>query len=141
MSAIKSKQESRTVLNFNLNLPAKDQIKKILDDIEVADLYYSKDVGDVTFIDNNIIVGMYKIQLLFYSPNTNNKQKLKHRNKFKISLFEINSFGDKRINLGKDSRFNLCSWIKLNEKYQLCTEELSEIICICHRLNILKIFL
>ncbi len=141
MSAIKSKQESRTVLNFDVNLPTKDQIKKVLDDIEVTDLYYSKDVGDVTFIDNDIIVGMYKIQLLFYSPTTNSKQKLKNRNKFKISLFERNSFGDKRINLAKDSRFNLCSWIKLNEKYQLSTEDLSEIICMCHRLNILKIFL
>ena len=146
MSAIKGIQEFRTILNFNQDQVSKKSVFKILNKAEIKELDYFN--NQITFIENEILIGMYKIRLQFSntlafyeSANHNKVRKLKSYGKFKIKLFEKSFSGDKEIKIVKDNRFSLQPWSKLNSEYKLSVENLSEIVCYCHRLSKLKVFI
>jgi hypothetical protein len=140
MSAIRGRQKSKTILTFCSKQTNRDQIKKSLNHVRISNMYQSKDLKEFTFIYNDIVVGMYRIQLLFNYDSIVNKR-IKDCKNFKVNLFESSINGDKEINLYKDERFKDSCWNSLNKKNKLTVNELPEIILECSKLSELKMFL
>lgn len=142
MSAIKSKHESHVVLRFeNINI-SKKEVTNFLNKAIVADISHNKNFNDIVFINNDILVGIYKIRLSFKSATSLFTQtKLKNRGKFKINIFEKSSEGDKLILLSKDNIFKHQPWVKKNYNYNVSIKELADIVELCFKLNKLKLFL
>ena len=134
MSAVKGKKESKIILTFHSNKIEKKEIEKSLKSIKLQSFFYMSDKKEITFIDNDIVVGMYKVRL--YIPFFNNPQKLNNYKKFNFSIFEKTSSNYKEINIKNDSRFNLI-YKKINHN---SLSNLVEAIYLCSQLNYLKAF-
>lgn len=135
MSAIKSKYEHKTILDFSDKKVTRNSIQKSLRQAEFIQTYYENSGVSLTYIDNEIIVGMYKIRL--FLDVVDGAKKLRDYGRFQISI----QGGSKWINLTRDSRFKSQTWIKSNENNQLNISHLVDIILHCQRLDKLKSFL
>lgn len=143
MTAIKSKQESRVILDFTNQKYTKKYIKKSLTTAEVLEILEPENLENIVFIENNILIGMYRIHLLFSSLDaTASRHKLKDYGKFKIAIFERCSRNrEKQILLKKDKRFKSQNWVDKNFNYKLGIRDLTDIICLCQKMDHLKAFL
>jgi hypothetical protein len=144
MSLVKGTQEFRTILDFSKGEISKNMIKNALRSVEVLEVVRLKDSNTITFVENDIIVGMYQIRLIFDHLDANrNRTKLREYGMFRIAVFErsykTNSIHN--INLLTDRRFKDQYWSKLNRGYDLRIQNLVDIIMFVKRLNNLKLFL
>lgn len=138
MSLIKGKTEFRTILDVN-SKASKNQINKALRQVEVIELVCNEDANHYTFVENDIVVGMYNIRLEFYSISTEQRSRLKEYGGFKVSIYENNN--STGIKLNRDKRFKNQYWVKLNQDYKIRTNILTDIIMYTKRLDELKLFL
>jgi hypothetical protein len=136
MSAIKSKQESKIILNFSDKKLSKKYINDCLKQVEIISSYYCDKLDHLVFRDNDILIGMYKIRLSLLDIFSNNQN-----NQFKITIFERTAQGDKEISLSRDLRFKCSNWIQSNNNYKLKTKNLVDAIYLCNKLDNLKLYL
>jgi hypothetical protein len=142
MSLVKSKQEFRTILDFSKGKLSKNKIKNSLREAEV--LEYTQHGDAISFVTNDIQIGMYQIRLCFYSVNAEqSRNRLKEYGGFRVAIYERHrrSNAIQHINLDKDKRFNGQYWTKINKGYNLRMKHLVDIIMFTNRLNKLKMFL
>ncbi len=140
MTAIRSKFESRTILDFSSGKYSKNKIKQALRQCEVINILEGEDRDEWMIYDNHIKVGMYTIalNLPFDCPST--YRKLRDYGDFEISIFDTSS-KEHCINLQKDSRFKDRYWVSHNFFGKLRIKHLIDIIAHCKRLDKLKAFL
>lgn len=152
MSLIKGKQEFRTILDFSKGNISKNMIKRALREVEVHELVRLQDTNTYTFVENDIIVGMYQIRLFFSSVNSaSHRSRLREYGGFRIAIYERNRKAGKpespkgavlqHINLSSDKRFKHQYWVDLNKDYSIRMKNLVDIIMHLNRLNNLKMFL
>lgn len=140
MTAIRSKLESRIILDFSNGKYSKNKIKQALRQCEVINILEGEDNNEWLVYDNQIKVGMYTIvlHLPLDCPSTYNK--LKDYGDFEITIFDT-SYRENSINLRKDSRFRDQYWVSHNFFGKLRIKHLVDIISHCKRLDKLKAFL
>lgn len=142
MSLIKGKQEFRTILDFKGKL-SKNKIREALCQAEVLEVV-QHDGAAHTYVDNMINVGMYQIRLFFCTDHADvNRSNLKEYGKFRVGIYERSRNGKVvyNMNLSKDKKFKGQYWVELNKDYNLCINNLVDIVMYLHRLNNLKMFL
>lgn len=142
MGLIKGTQEFRTILDFSKGKVSKNMIKTSLRNAEVLELVKKKDTNDFIFIDNDILVGMYRIRLSFYSKDlSRSRTKLREYGQFHIAIYESGKDGSiHNINLKRDRRFKDQYWAKF-PGYDFRMKNLVDVIYYLKRLNNLKMFL
>ena len=137
MTLIKSSPEERTILDFSKGEISKNMIKSALRSAEV--LEYIKSEDHFIWIDNNIKIGMYQIELQFYERNlVNSRRKLREYGSFDIVISERYRGDNAIIDRNKDVRFKSQYWIK---NHKLRMKDLVDVIMFIKRLNNLKAFL
>jgi hypothetical protein len=136
MSVGKGKLESRTILDFSRSKISKNYIKNSLRSVKLSDFNLYENT--ITYINNEIKIGMYNIRLHFIdrAPIYQDKRPLKDCGKFNINIREAKSEED--INLSRDKRFKDQYWLG-DESMKINT--LTDVIMYCSRLNDLKPFL
>lgn len=151
MTAIRSAIEFRNISDFTS--PKNLSKRQIIDQLrcaEVLEAKFDKDV--VTFIVNNIKVGMYVITLSFADSqdvtNTGtSRSRLTQYGRFLINIYEnaiaVDKHGighvlSKDIEISRDRRFKHQKW---SNKETFNINELADVIMHCNRLNDLKAFL
>lgn len=139
MTAIRSHEEPRTVLDFSNGKCSKNKIRQSLKDCHLTSLEENEDY-EVTLYQNEIKVGMYSIviQLPF---DLEGPRKLKDFKDFEISIYDGADHKTSRINLKKDPRFRGQYWVSLNFFGKLRVKHLIDIVAHCRRLDRLKAFL
>lgn len=138
MSAIKTKHESRTILDLsNSKRLSKHQAYKLLRTTE-----FPERIG-LSYMDYSIRVGMYVINLHLINTRFDRPAKhLKDYGNFYITINEVNVREKySSINLNRDIRFTGQDWISANNTFSLRSYHLADIIVYCQRLNALKAFL
>ena len=133
MTASKTIHEYRTILDFS-NKVSKNIIKQSLQNAEVLSI--CPDKNSVTYIENEIKVGMYTVHLHLHNYETNIRN-LRGHGRFSISIHQT---GNTQANY-LESKFKDQPWVKRNDKADLRIQDLINIIYYCNRLNQLKIFL
>lgn len=150
MTAVKSKIEFRTVLDFPSEEPlSRNRVQTKLRAAEVTDAELAP--HSITYINNQIKVGMYTIRLVF--PDSSEaidggdiRHRLNQYGAFIIRISEnnpVNSGDDKydflqEIDITKDRRFKCQPWAH-NMLFNM--GDLVNVIIHCHRLDKLKVFL
>ncbi len=139
MTAIRSHEEPRTVLDFSNGKCSKNKIRQSLRGCHLTSLEENDDY-EVTLYQNEIKVGMYSIviQLPF---DLEGPRKLKDFKDFEISIYDGADHKTSRVNLKKDPRFRSQYWVSLNFFGKLRVKHLIDIIAHCKRLDKLKAFL
>lgn len=139
MTAIRSHEEPRTVLDFSHGKSSKNKIKQALDTCHLASLEEKRE-NEVILYLNTIKVGMYiiKIQLPY---DLVGPRKLKEFKDFEIAIYDSLDPKAKRIDLKRDSRFRGQEWVSHNSFGNLKMKHLLDAICYCKRLDRLKAFL
>lgn len=139
MTAIRSHEEPRTVLDFSNGKCSKNKIRQSLKDCHLTSLEENDDY-EVTLYQNEIKVGMYSIviQLPF---DLEGPRKLKDFKDFEISIYDGADHKTSRINLKKDPRFRSQYWVNLNFFGKLRVKHLIDVVAHCRRLDRLKAFL
>lgn len=144
MSLVKGKQEFRTILDFSFNKISKNRIKQSLRQAEVLEVIQQEESSICTFVENDIIVGMYQIRLFFNHREVGqHRTRLRDYGGFRIAIYERTRKGTvlHNINLNKDSRFKHETWIDLNKDCNVRIKNLVDIIILLQRLNSLRMFL
>jgi hypothetical protein len=140
MTLIKGKQEFRTILDFSKEKISRNMVQQALRKVEVRELV--QDCNNYTFIENDIIVGMYQIRLSFSSMDASvDRSRLREYGGFRISIYERKNKAIQNTNLLRDKRFKNQYWIYLNKNYDIRMKNLVDIILYLKRLNNLKMFL
>lgn len=139
MTAIRSHEEPRTVLDFSQGKSSKNKIKQALTDCTLASLVEDQDY-EVTLYLNQIKVGMYSI-VLQLPYDLEGTRKLKDFKDFEISIYDSEDVRTSRINLKKDPRFKDQYWVPLNFFGKLKVKHLTDVVVYCQRLDRLKAFL
>lgn len=134
MSAIKSKYECKEILDFSVGKITKNSVLKSLRQADFIQKYHSKSGAGLTYVENEIVVGMYKIHLLLRFNS--DAKKLRQYGKFQVVICD-----NQIIDLTKDFRFKSQIWVKPNKKNKLTITNLVDIILYCKKLDKLKIFL
>ena len=144
MSLVKGKQEFRTIWDFSFNKISKNRIKQSLRQAEVLEVIQQEESSICTFVENDIIVGMYQIRLFFNHREVGqHRTRLRDYGGFRIAIYERTRKGTvlHNINLNKDSRFKHETWIDLNKDCNVRIKNLVDIIILLQRLNSLRMFL
>lgn len=144
MSLVKGKQEFRTILDFSKDKLSKNRIKNALRKVEVLERVQNKDSNTISFIENDIVVGMYQIRLSFdYLDADRTRTRLREYGGFRIAVYERHRKTNiiQNINLLADKRFKNQYWASLNSGYNLRIKNLIDIVMFVSRLNNLKMFL
>lgn len=143
MTAIRAREERRTILDFSNGKYSKNKIKCLLQRCRVSSIE-GRDYTDIIFIDNHIKIGMYVIQLHLATLDLNRLDlkapgKLKDFGGFSVSIFErAEKFS---IDLRKDNRFQDQNWVSPSCYGKLRVKQLVDIIHYCRRLNNLRCYL
>jgi hypothetical protein len=134
MTSIRITTEHKTILDFGNSKISHHQAAGKIRCVDFLE-FKSKD-NLRTYLTYDIKVGIYTIFVdLFHTQSC--AKKLKDYKQLGIRVFE----GNKEIDLNKDSRFSLESWIKANKKLRIKPYHLAEAITFCSRLNHIKAFL
>lgn len=139
MTAIRSHEEPRTVLDFSNGKSSRNKIKQALDTCHLASLEEKKE-NEITLYLNTIKVGMYTIEIQL-PYDLAGPRKLKEFKDFEIAIYDNPDPKAKRIDLKKDSRFRGQEWISSNSFGNLKIKHLVEVVFHCKRLDKLKAFL
>jgi hypothetical protein len=139
MTAIRSHQEPRTILDFSYGKYSKNKIKLALEQCSLASLVENKQY-EITLYRNIIKVGMYSIKIEL-PLDLEGLHTLKEFRDFEISIFDSLDPKAKRIDLKKDSRFRNQDWALHNSFGNLRIKHLIDAIVYCKRLDRLKAFL
>ena len=139
MTAIRSHEEPRTVLDFSYGKSSRNKIKKALDNCHLASLEATEE-NEVTLYINSIKVGMYtiKIQLPY---DLEGSRKLKDFKDFEIAIYDTVDPKAKRIDLKRDPRFRNQEWIQHNSFGNFKIKHMVDVVLHCKRLDRLKAFL
>lgn len=143
MSAIKCRQENKTLLDFSdtNKRVSKNLVKQLL---RKADLpSYQRDDANITHINHDIVVGIYKIRLSLNNELDTQKNKLKQYGNFSFTIMELTNSGEKYggayvLLPPRDKLFKNQYWYYNNK---LRINDLANAIIYCNRLNHLKSFL
>jgi hypothetical protein len=135
MTAIRAREEHRTLLDFSNGKYSKTKIKHLLQHCYVST--WEEGRSDV-YIENDIKVGMYTIQLHLSLFSWTPSNKLKEFGDFGVSIFDSEKHC---IDLKKDKRFRGQYWIENNETGHLRGKQLVDIINHCKRLDRLRAYL
>lgn len=137
MTAIKVKEESRTLLDFSSGKYSKNKIKQLLRSCKVAAT--SGELDDLTLYVNKIRVGVFTIELVlpFDSPST--WQQISDYRDLSISV----SIGqdEEPIQLLKEPVFKSQEWARKNFFGNFRMKHLVEAVAYCKRLDKIKAFL
>lgn len=139
MTAIRSQEEQRTVLDFSHGKTSKNKIKKALDNCQLTSLEETED-NEVTLYLNSIKVGMYTIEIRL-PYDLEGPRKLKEFKDFEISIHDSSDIKSKSIDLKRDSRFKSQDWTQYNSFGNFKIKHMVEAIYYCKRLDKLKAFL
>lgn len=139
MTAIRSHEEPRTVLDFSHGKSSKNKIKQALDHCYLASLEENKK-NEVVLYLNTIKVGMYTIEIQL-PYDLEGPRKLKEFKDFEIAIYDSPDPKAKRLDLKKDSRFKNQEWVSHNSFGNFKIRHLVEVINHCKRLDRLKAFL
>lgn len=134
---IKYKTNNKTILNFSAGKISKNKLRKALSTAKFIPSIYNDSGIHISYVDNEIIIGMYKIRILFNW----NKEGLFLRNYggFQIRIYQGDD--NQEIDLNQDLRFKSEIWNYSNNRFKLKIKHLTEIIIHCQKLNNLKAFL
>lgn len=135
MTAVKTKNEYKTIIDFSNLKVSKNLIRRELRKIEVNYSYISN--FNTIKIINTIKIGEYTIRLYLTNYSNCLFGKLKKFGPFYINIYDH----DKRINLLNNTAFKNEYWNKINNKFQIRTKNLIDIIMYCYKLNQLQVFL
>jgi len=139
MTAIRSQEERRTVLDFSHGKSSKNKIKKALDNCYLTSLEETED-NEVTLYLNSIKVGMYTIEIKL-PYDLEGPRRLKEFKDFEISIYDGIDSKSKSIDLRRDSRFKFQDWVQYNSFGNFKIRHMVEAINHCKRLDRLKAFL
>lgn len=139
MTAIRSHEESRTVLDFSHGKVSKNKIKKALDNCYLTSLEESEE-NEVTLYRNSVKVGMYTIEIRL-PYDLEGPRKLKEFKDFEISIYDSGEHKSKCIDLNRDHRFRCQEWTQSNSFGNFKVRHMIEAIYYCKRLDKLKAFL
>ena len=138
MTAIRSHEEPRTVLDFSNGKSSKNKIKRELDHCYIASLEDKE--NEVTLYRNTIKVGMYTIEVVL-PFDLEGPRKLKEFKDFEIAIYDSPDPKAKRLDLKRDVRFKTQEWVCHNSFGNLKVKHLVEAVAHCKRLDRLKAFL
>lgn len=142
MTAIKCKQEYKTLLDFSdTKRVSKNLVKQQLRNAELQS--YRNDGRSMIHITHDIVVGMYKIRLSLHNDMHAQKSKLKEYGNFSLSIMELTNSGEKYgsvyVSLPPwDKLFKTQSWY-YNSNLRI--NDLADAVVYCKRLSKLKAFL
>jgi hypothetical protein len=139
MTAIKIKEEHTTILDFSTGRCSKNRVRQALQTCEMVSILEGKDITDLTWVINDIKVGMYTVRLYLLPDSAPGYRKLKEHGDFEVIIFD--TYGHDNIDLQKDGRFNNQYWVSRNFFGGLRVKHLVDIIVHCKRLDKLKSFL
>ena len=139
MSAIKSRREHQIILDFSDNKITKSFIQQALRTTRFSQFYYQSGSVGLVFIDHEIKIGNYIIELVL--DRCNNASMLRDYGRFSVNIWEtINDELKMKINLMRDNKFKITSWAELADKNRLNMGHLTQIILHCKRLSRLKCY-
>jgi len=130
-------RSNKTILNFSDGKVTRSKLRKSLSAAKFIPSVCRGEGLRFSFVDNEILVGMYKIRILLNWEKEG--QFLRNYGGFQIRVYQGDE--EQEIDLDSDRRFNFQSWIYLNQNSKLKIKHLAEIILYCQRLNKLKAFL
>ncbi len=139
MTAIRSQEELRTVLDFSCGKSSRNKIKQALDNCYLASLEENEE-NVVTLYLNTIKVGMYTIEIRL-PYDLEGPRKLKEFKDFEIAVYDSPEPKAKAIDLKRDSRFRFQEWVEYNSFGNFKVKHLVEAVNYCKRLDKLKAFL
>ena len=142
MTAVKCKQEYKTLLDFSKTdrRVSKNSVKQLLRQAEIPT--YQRDDKNVTHINHDIIIGIYKIRLSLCNEFDTQKNKLKQYGNFSFNIMELTNSGDEYGSAyvllpPRDKLFKNQYWY-YNDKLRI--NDLANAIIYCNKLNNLKAF-
>lgn len=138
MTAIRVKEEYKTILDFSKSRCSRSGVNKALRQCDLTSLVMGETFQDSTFLTNEIKVGMYNIQLHLPIDYLDACHKLKDYGDFEITISGSNH---DKIDLKKDCRFKDQYWVPYNFFGKLRIKHLTDAILHCKRLDNLKAFL
>lgn len=139
MTAIRSHEEHRTILDFSHGKCSKNKIRQSLNNCQLTSLEENEDYEVILYL-NEIKVGMYSV-VIQLPYDLEGPRKLKDFKDFEICIYDSHDPKASRINLKKDTRFRSQYWVELNFFGKLRVKHLIDIIAHCKRLDKLKAFL
>lgn len=139
MTAIRSHEESLTVLDFSHGKISRNKIKNSLNACCVASLVETEE-NEVTLYINSIKIGMYTIELRL-PYDLDGSRLLKEFKDFEIAIYDSADPKAKSIDLKRDPRFRNQEWVSHNFFGNFKIRHLVEAIFYCRRLDKLKAFL
>ncbi len=143
MSLIKGKQEFRTILDFSKGKVSKNMIKRSLRNATVHEMTQLPETGSLTFVENDIRIGIYHVRLFFSSVDAGrDRSRLREYGGFRIAIYERTSKGKAMRNVSLNNKlFRNQYWVELNKGYNLRMKNLADVIMYLKRLDNLKLFL
>lgn len=146
MTAIKATHRRKTILDFSKGKCSKNSIKQALRHCQLNSIELVKPNGnEYTVIINEVVVGMYTVQLHFPFDSSSKSKTLKNHGDFEMCIYHTiddeNPKSSPSIDLKRDYRFQDQYWVPFNFFGKLKIKHLVDIIYYCHRLDGLKAFL
>lgn len=149
MTAIKSRIAFRTILDFSNENVTKSLVRRELRETNVPEAELNDQT--ITYINNQIQVGMYTILLVFPDSSQsieegNLRSRLREYGDFLIRISENSPVMDQgkkydflqEIDITRDRRFRTQRWSHYST---FNMTDLTEVIMYCHRLDSVKAFL
>jgi hypothetical protein len=138
MTAIRAKEENRTILDFSDIKCTRNGISKAINRCSISNIIEGETLQEFTYFVNEIKVGMYRIRLQLPFDCPEHCSKLKEYGDFEVSISDAYRGN---IDLKEDSRFRNQDWVAYNFFGKLRIKHLVDIIIYCKRLDGLKCFL
>ena len=141
MTALRTKSESKTILDFSEIEINKKTVKEILNNLKLTSIYNKNSY--LIVVDNNIKVGNYLVVLSTMLPECFGifgEQELKKFKSLHVEIFELNKGRSEKLILGRDLRFKNQYWLEENKKSKLKVNHLVDILLHCRRVDKLSAF-
>jgi len=142
MTKVRGALEIKTILDFSKGRVTRNRIRQSLRKAEVIEQIQSN--KGLTFRENWIEVGMYKINIIPYAISTEPRRRLREYGGIAINILEALNHEKNHhrlIHPHDDERFKDQYWTDLTKNYKVRIKHLVDIIYHCHKLDKLRVFL
>jgi hypothetical protein len=142
MTMVRGKLEHKTILDFSKGKVTRNRIRQALRKTEVIEKIQTK--RGLTFRENWIEIGMYRINIIPYAVSTESRRHLREYGGMAINIQESMTPLKNHYRLippHSDDRFKDQYWTELTRTYKIRIKHLIDIIYYCHKLDKLRAFL
>lgn len=142
MTKVRARLEHKTILDFSKGKVTRNRIRRALRKAEVIEKIQTK--RGLTFRENWIEIGMYRINIIPYTVSTEPRNHLREYGGIALNIQEslnIQKNHYRLIHPHNDDRFKDQYWIELTKTYKVRIKHLIDIIYHCYKLNNLRAFL